>query len=118
MEITYICEENNHKRQFPFVVTTTTSFPKIWKVFSLLLSALCSLSPQVVEWMAYGTLQLLSDFADFHREKLVCKVLHLSLASERTDAIEIFQVCVKYISAYMQSKGCGWREKGLLHFTP
>lgn len=78
---------------------------------SLFLSALCCLSPQVIEWVSYGTLQLLSDFADFHREELVCKVLHLSLASERTDLIKIFQVCAKYISAYMQSEGCGWREK-------
>lgn len=57
---------------------------------SFFLSAPCSLSPQFIEWVAYGTLGLLSDFAGFHREKLVCKVLHLSLASERMDLTEVF----------------------------
>ncbi|KAJ7402607.1 Protein sprouty 2 [Pitangus sulphuratus] len=52
--------------------------------------ALCALSPQLIEWVAHGILQLLSDFADYYRKKLMCKVLHLSLASERVDLTKVF----------------------------
>jgi len=41
----------------------------------------------------------------------VREVLHLSLASERMDLTKVFEVHAKYISTYMQSEGCGWKEK-------
>lgn len=95
LEITCTSEENKsqktvsfHGNHYNFIFSQDME-----SVLSLLLSALCSLSPEVIEWVAYGTLHLLSDFADFQREKLLCKVLHLSIASERTDFIKIFQVC-------------------------
>lgn len=83
-------KNNSHKNSFSHDNHRNLIFPQDTEsVLSFFLSAPCFLSPQVAEWVVYGTLQLLNDFAGFHREKLVCEVLSLNLASGRMDLTKV-----------------------------